>query len=164
MEFYFEIFDSLNKAEVKYLLCGGLAINIFGIPRMTADIDLLVSYEENNLRNFNSVLSRLHFIPQIPVPIIQLAKKENRDELIKTKNLIAYSFFNANSKAAHIDVLVDVPIAFDELWNRKEIRTFQNTMIKIVSIDDLIKLKEYSNRLQDQHDILLLSKLKNNGK
>jgi hypothetical protein len=164
LEFYFEIFDSLNQAKVKYLLCGGLALNIFGIPRMTADIDLLVSYDETNLRAFNSVLSRLHFIPKIPVPIIQLAKKENRDDLIKTKNLIAYSFFNANAKMAHVDVLVDVPIAFEELWNRKVFRIFQNTSIYIVSLEDLIKLKEYSNRLQDQQDILLLSKIMNIGK
>ena len=47
-----KIFDVLNQYNVKYLVCGGLAVNIYGIPRMTADIDLLLDFEDNNISNW----------------------------------------------------------------------------------------------------------------
>jgi hypothetical protein len=49
-----KIFDVLNQYNVKYLVCGGLAVNIYGIPRMTADIDLLLDFEESNVLNFEN--------------------------------------------------------------------------------------------------------------
>jgi len=33
---YIEIFRALQKEEVRYLVVGGLAMNLQGIPRMTA--------------------------------------------------------------------------------------------------------------------------------
>ncbi len=159
-----EIFETLNKANIRYLLCGGLAVNIFGIPRMTADIDLIVDFEENNLREFHTQITRLHFQSNIPVPVIQLAKTEHREELLKTKNLIAYSYFNTQVNMAHVDVLVDVPIDFETLWVNKEIRKFVTADVYIVSVSDLILLKKYSDRLQDKEDIILLSKMYPNEK
>ncbi len=35
---YLKLFKLLDAREVRYLLCDGLAVNIYGIPRMTADI------------------------------------------------------------------------------------------------------------------------------
>ena len=40
---YFKLFEALYLAKIKYLVCGGLAVNIYGIPRMTADVDLLIA-------------------------------------------------------------------------------------------------------------------------
>ena len=161
---YFEIFETLTAAKVRYLICGGLAVNIFGIPRMTADIDLLVDFDTENLREFHKQISRLNYQSRIPLPIIQLATKEKRNELLQTKNLIAYSYFSTQANFVSVDVLMDVPFEFSALWNRKEIRQLKNTEIYLVSMEDLIAMKQYSNRLQDQKDVLLLSKLKNNGK
>lgn len=154
-----QLFEALNAANIKYLLCGGMAINIFGIPRMTADIDIILDFEETNLRNFHAQISRLHYSSSIPFPIIQLAKKENRDSLLQSKNLIAYSYFNTQANMALLDVLVQVPIDFNTLWEHKEIRKFGSVDIQIVCVEDLILLKQFSNRLQDQEDILLLSKM-----
>jgi hypothetical protein len=46
------------------------------------------------------------------------------------------------------------------MWERKTTRTADEIDIHIVSVNDLIKLKEYSNRKQDQDDIYLLSQIK----
>ena len=43
---YQEIFEALNKAKVNYLVCGGAAVILFGLPRFTADLDLIVSREQ----------------------------------------------------------------------------------------------------------------------
>lgn len=40
------LFSALNKARVRYLVVGGIAVNIYGIERATADIDLVEMKEK----------------------------------------------------------------------------------------------------------------------
>ena len=46
----FEEFSSLvvtlNQAEIRYALCGGMAMAVHGVPRATEDIDLLIHGDE----------------------------------------------------------------------------------------------------------------------
>lgn len=44
-----EFLGLLNKNEVEYLLIGGWAVGIYGAPRATADLDIFVSINDNNL-------------------------------------------------------------------------------------------------------------------
>jgi hypothetical protein len=158
-----KIFDILNRYQVKYLVCGGLAVNIYGIPRMTADIDLLLDFEETNITNFENATKHLLFQSTIPLSINTFINKEDRLNVIKEKNLIAYSYFNSMAGYMNLDVLLDTPIEFNILWENKTDRLIGETIIHLVSVEDLIALKKYANRIQDQHDILLLSKLLKNG-
>lgn len=158
-----KIFEILNNNHVRYLVCGGLAVNIYGIPRMTADIDLLIDFDEENILNFENAVKHLLFQSVIPLTIKSFIKKEDRLKAIKEKNLIAYSYFNSMAGYMNLDVLLDTPIDFDVLWSQKTERLVSGTTINIVSIEHLIALKMYANRIQDQNDVLLLSKLIKNG-
>jgi len=51
MEFL-QLFELLDQRKVRYLICGGLAVSIYGIQRTTADIDLLVDFDKENLTSF----------------------------------------------------------------------------------------------------------------
>jgi hypothetical protein len=44
---FIALFDALNKNHVQYLVAGGVAVNLYGIERATADIDLVVYLESN---------------------------------------------------------------------------------------------------------------------
>jgi hypothetical protein len=154
-----QLIKTLSKYDVHYLLCGGLAVIIYGVPRMTTDIDLVLSFNENNLDKFDRALKELGYQNRIPVPLKSLADSKERTEVVKTKNLIAYSYFS-NTGAMTVDVLLDMPVAFDDLWARKEIRSQGAYEVYMVSFDDLILLKTYSNRDQDKEDISLLKKLR----
>ena len=156
---YIKLFKVLNEYNVKYLICGGLAVNIYGIPRMTADIDILLDFNEENIKNFENALKLLLYKNAVPLSLNNFINKKEREKVIKEKNLIAYSYYNSNSGFMSLDVLLDVPVEFDELWNHKTVKESDDTHMNLVSVEDLIKLKEYSNRLQDQNDVLLLSKL-----
>jgi hypothetical protein len=46
---YQRFFEGLNKEDIDYLVVGGLAVNLHGIPRMTYDIDLMVSLDTGNI-------------------------------------------------------------------------------------------------------------------
>ena len=53
------IFKSLNEADVRYLLAGGLAVVAHGYVRFTADIDIILGMDEKNLKNAMQVLDSL---------------------------------------------------------------------------------------------------------
>lgn len=156
---YQKLFKTLNQYKVNYLICGGMAVNIYGIPRMTADIDIILDFEENNLLNFENALKLLLYQNSIPVSIRNFLNKDERKKAVSEKNLIAYSYYNSISGFVTLDVLLDTPIEFSELWKNRSERDLGNLVVNIIGIEDLISLKKYANRIQDQNDVLLLSKL-----
>jgi hypothetical protein len=157
---YLRIFKALQQFNVKYLVCGGLAVNIYGIPRMTADIDLLIDFDEENITNFESAIKLLVYQQRLPVPLRNFTTARSREAAVKESNLIAYSYYSDASGFMDLDVLLDVPVDFEQLWKNRTIKKAMDVEMHLVGIEDLIVLKKYANRIQDQNDVLLLSKLK----
>ena len=134
-------------------------MNIYGIPRMTADIDFLLDFDLQNVELFQAIMEQFGYTPTIPIDLKELAELGKRKYYLEERNLVAYSFVSLQADAMSMDVLVDCPIDFHSLWERKETRQLQDYAMYIVSLEDLIAMKEYANRAQDRSDILLLSKL-----
>lgn len=158
MEFV-KLFIALSTHQIRYLICGGLAINIYGIPRSTADIDLVLDLEEENVKKFLSIIASVGYFAHLPISLHDLVDKEQRNDFIKNKNLIAYSFYNSSNNVMSMDVLIDTPIDFEKMWSNREIRNIGGKEVTIVSIADLIVMKQYAGRLQDERDIILLSQM-----
>ena len=157
---YKELFKVLHDAKVRYVITGGLAVNLYGISRMTADIDLVVDFEKENLALFENAMKQMGYVTALPIPLSSLLPDVERKRLIKEKNLIAFSFHHTKAGYVNVDVLVDVPMPFEELWKTRSMRAINGFKIYIVSKDALIQMKEYSNRIQDKKDAELLRKLK----
>ena len=98
-------------------------------------------------------------LQSIPFNIVEAADDAKRKQLKEEKNLVAISFYNFENNLVALDVLIDFPIPFDEIWKNKIIRNEGSIKINLVSIEHLILLKEYANRIQDKQDIYFLSKL-----
>ena len=156
---YINLFRKFHEEGVQYLICGGLAVNIYGIPRMTADIDLLVNFSEDNILKFEHVLEELSFASVVPIQLNSLLDASKRAEIIKTKNLIAFSYYNKRANFMNVDVLIDMPFSFTNMWENRERREIENFEINIVSLEHLIEMKKYANRNQDQQDVKMLAKL-----
>ncbi len=54
-----KVCEQLNKAGSKYVLIGGLAVNYYGYPRSTQDIDFLVEDTNENIEKIRLALSFL---------------------------------------------------------------------------------------------------------
>jgi len=156
---YPKSFQVLNQQKVNYLICGVVPVNIYDIPRMTADIDIVLNFKEKNIVNFEKALEISMFQKSIRVALKTFVSKEERQKAISEKNLIAYSDFNSKAEYVNLDVLLDVPIDFEELWRNKSMKEIKNISVNLASVEKLIDLKKYANRLQDQKDALLLSRL-----
>lgn len=156
---YLDLFKKLEEQKIRYLICGGLAVNIYGIPRMTADIDILLDFTEENIAKFENAMKILMYQSSLPITLKIFVSENERKKVIAEKNLIAFSFFNSLANYMSLDVLIDVPIPFDMLWETKENRQLERINVNIVSIENLISLKQYANRQQDRDDIILLSRL-----
>ena len=42
------VFSSLNAHEVKYLVIGGIAAILYGVPRATFDLDIVIAADPEN--------------------------------------------------------------------------------------------------------------------
>jgi hypothetical protein len=57
--YYFDILKALHESGTDYLLVGGLAVNLYGAPRVTQDMDLVLAMRKDNILKFNRVLEEL---------------------------------------------------------------------------------------------------------
>ena len=51
-QFYGQAIELLDKLKYPYVIIGGLAVSLIGEPRMTLDIDFILSIPEKDIHNF----------------------------------------------------------------------------------------------------------------
>ncbi len=161
---YLGILKEFNKRRIKYIVVGGLAVNFYGIPRMTYDIDLLLKLEDKNLEKFLNLLKSWGFKPKIPVNIMDFAKKECRENWIKNKNMKAFNLVNPSWVLSEIDVIIDSPVNYETAIKNVKYIKVHSARIPVISLKDLIKMKNVSCRTQDKLDVKYLKKILKSAK
>ncbi|MFH1226720.1 MAG: hypothetical protein V1701_02300 [Planctomycetota bacterium] len=157
---YEKIFSALNKAKVKYLVAGGVAVNLYGIERLTHDVDILVLLTEPNLRHFIAMAKRLGLRPKIPVRIEDLANPVLRRKWRREKNMLVFSLYDPKDPLLTLDVMTEIDIDFDRAYRQRTRIKSGSLAIPLIPLNDLIKLKRKANRPQDIADIYHLKMLK----
>ncbi len=158
--YYFEILEALYKKKVKYLIVGGLAVNLYGVPRLTQDIDLIISTRKLNVVRINEVLKYLGYTPRLPVNPKDLTDSEKVKDWIENRNLKTFSFYHKEDNYKVIDILLVHPLHFEESFKNKTVKKVKDFEIYLASINDLIKTKGFSGRMQDASDIKMLKKVR----
>ena len=157
---YKKILLELEKKDVKYLVIGGIAVNLYGHPRVTKDLDLMISFEKTNMAKFVEIIKSFKLKPRVPVEIEELADKNKREIWKQERNMKVFSFYNPENDLEVIDIMIQDYINFDEAYKRVEKISDGSLTVSMISIDDLIRLKEIANRPNDRADIEVLKKLK----
>ena len=153
MSLYLPLFKALNDAEVKYVVVGGLATVLHGYARLTMDVDLMVDLSPQEATRAMLTLESLGFKPRAPVPAMQFADATKRKEWIEQKGMKVFSLHHPANPMLTVDVFVQHPIPFADLYARAERLVIDGVPVYICSIDDLISLKRLAGRPQDLVDI-----------
>lgn len=159
MENMKRIFKSLNEARVKYMLAGGIAVNLYGIERATADMDIVVLLDENNLLRLVGMSERLGLKPKIPVNIADIVDPEKRRVWIKEKGMKVFSLYDSKNPFLILDVLIDFKFNFNEVYKRRKKIRLDDTTISVVPLDVLMAMKKETSRPQDRADVFYLGKI-----
>ncbi|PIZ76231.1 hypothetical protein COY05_01970 [Candidatus Peregrinibacteria bacterium CG_4_10_14_0_2_um_filter_38_24] len=160
MNVYAEIFDVFNKAKIKYLIVGGVAVNLYGYARFTGDVDILLALDSENLKRMNKLMEKRGYVPRLPVELHDLSDEKKLKNWIKTKGLKAYTFISADKPHLDIDILVEDSLVFEKHYKDKTVVEAWKVKLPVVSLDYLIAMKQNAGRDKDILDLKELLKLK----
>lgn len=159
MEIFKQLFSALNNENVRYMIAGGVAVNLYGIERATGDIDIILSLDKENLLEFVRVAKKLGLKPKIPVKLNDLLDAEKRKTWIVEKGMMVFSLYDTKNPFFLLDIFVEVPFDFDQVYKQRKKMKFANTIIPVIPIKKLIEMKEKSDRTQDRADVFYLKKI-----
>ena len=137
MSLFEPVFEALNDAQVRYVVVGGFATVLHGHARLTADIDLVIDLSPSEAGKTLEVLVGLGFRPRAPVNPLAFADPEIRAQWIHEKGMRVFSLWDPANPMREVDLFVEHPIDFNELWNRSEVIELTRTVVRIASIPDL---------------------------
>lgn len=158
--FYFDILKGLFEADVKYLVVGGLAVNLHGLPRMTSDLDIVLYPEKENILKAVEVFSKLGYVPLQPINPYDLASEEKRSAWIREKNMLAFNFHKKDADYRSIDVVIKCDFDLEVAFKNAETRRAGGIEICLAPIDSIIEMKSASGRLHDKSDVAALETIK----
>jgi len=163
MMLYEEILREFQKKKVKYVLVGGIALNLHGGERATHDMDILVEMSDDNLTKVVSILKGKGYRIKQPVDPMGIADRKTRDDWIRNKNMKAFNFYKED-EMEEVDIIIDSPVKYPEAQkDAVRIRSGPLTM-PVISIKKLIKMKKNTGRPTDQLDIAMLKEIEKLGR
>ena len=157
--YYEEVFKILHEKQINYLVVGGIAVALHGVPRFTADADFILELVPENINKFLSAITELGYKPKAPVNLKDFSDPEKRKQWINEKGLTVFSFWKPDDALKLIDVFISNPIPFEIMDKEKTIKKAAGLELPLPSIKHLIELKKISGRPEDLRDIELLERL-----
>ena len=151
--FLLKVTQALEKAKVSYALVGGFAVALHGAVRGTLDVDLILRFSEKQFTAAEQALGAIGLRPRLPVTAREVFRF--REEYIRNRNLHAWSFVNPDRPSEIVDVILTENLADVKVRRLK----VQGQTVRVISLDDLIRMKEQSGRPQDLEDARALRDL-----
>lgn len=159
MIIYEEIFKEFQKQKVKYLLVGGIAVNLLGSLRSTADLDILVEMSNENLEKVVKILKKKGYRVKQPVNPMKITDEKTREDWIKNKHMKAFNFYQED-QLKEVDIIIESPVSFKQAIKTASRIKIGSITLPVISIDHLIKMKKGTGRSVDKLDIEELKKIK----
>ena len=160
---YKKIFEKLNSANIKYLVAGGMAVNLHGYVRGTMDLDILLLLKEENIADYIKIVKELGYKPRVPVALDDFLDANKRKDWIENKGMKVFCVYNPECDFEQIDVMIDPELEIEDFFNKKVVINVHGLKVPVVSIPDLISMKSKAGRSIDLIDIDNLNEIREMG-
>lgn len=135
----------LTEKKVEYLLVGGYAVALHGIPRTTGDMDIWINNTQKNVEIVLECLKEFGF-SSINLEVADLLKP--------------YAIVQLGYPPVRIDIITDIDgIDFNTAYRNRIILNQDGVSISLISLNDLILNKKSSGRDIDNVDVKKLIQL-----
>jgi predicted nucleotidyltransferase len=148
-----ELFRALAEGGVDYLVIGGVAAQVHGRRRTTRDLDVIPAPDEENFERLAAALLNLEAHPVelgsgTPTPSAEQLRLAPIAPPLATRQ-------------GELHILNEVPGAgdYEEMRARALPLDLDGTIVHVVGIDDLIRMKRATGRLGDIEDVEALTTL-----
>ena len=136
-----DVFASFQKHKVKYLVIGGIAAVLHGVPRATFDLDILIEASSDNARQLLDALIEANFATAM---------------MITADELLAHEITIFRDRV-RIDVQTSTPgIKFGDAWRNKVTMSYQGQEFYVAAKEDVIASKRAAGREKDLEDVRML--------
>jgi len=129
----------LGEHEVEYLLIGGYAVGYHGYVRATADMDIWISRDQATAERMVTVLKAFGFA----VPDLNAALFLDPDCIVR---------MGVPPHRIEIMMFVD-GVEFEACYAAREIATWDDVRVNVISLEHLKQNKRASGRLKDLADL-----------
>lgn len=149
-----QIIDVLRKHGVEFMVVGGQAEVIFGSPRVTYDTDLCYRRTADNLKRLAAALREIK-------PSLRGAPPDLPFTLDERALALGLNF-TFTTPLGDLDLLGELePLGgYDKLAPRAEQWSVGGTELLVISLDDLITIKQHINRPKDRDSLYQLLAIK----
>jgi hypothetical protein len=135
------VFASFQEHDVKYVVIGGIAAVLHGVPRATFDLDILIEATPDNAQRLLDAL---------------LDAQMGTASLTSAEGLLAHEITIFQDRV-RLDVQTSTPgLRFEDAWRNRETMEYEGQAFYVVSRDDLIASKLAAGREVDLEDVRLL--------
>jgi hypothetical protein len=152
------ILRQLVEGGVEFLLIGGVAVGYHGHVRATKDVDVVPAPDRDNLQRLATVLARL----DAQVEGSEEFDKEELPDPLDPAVLSLGGNWVLATRLGRLDVMQW--IGDHPLWEELSPSAIEDSVgdlpIKIVSYDDLVRLKELAGRPEDLADLQRLREVR----
>jgi len=136
-----DVFKFFQQHKVKYMVIGGVASVLYGVPRAPFDLDILIEATTENAQRLLAALVEAGF---------------GTATMTNAKDIVEHEITVFNDRV-RIDVQTCAPgVSFQDAWRRRKTLTYQGQDFFILSREDLIAAKRASARQVDLEDVRLL--------
>jgi len=147
LESHKNLLERLIKANVKFLIIGGYAVNYYGYNRTTGDLDIWIKPDNFNKKKLIHVLEEIGF-------------SKDGLQTLNRSNFENVFVFHIWEKPFRVDFLTHISgIDFKKAFDAKEMVMIQGLELPMIDFEHLVLSKMTTNRLRDKADVEELQKI-----
>lgn len=132
-----EFLRLLNSSRVEYLVIGGYAVNYYGFPRATADLDIWIAISPENAERLAQAVRDFGFAEADPATF-----------------LLPRKVIRMGVPPLRLEILTSISgVKFEECYSRRLKAELDGVTVNLIRLDDLKRNKQASGRLKDLLDL-----------